>query len=63
MAEYCGTPQSKERRNREYKACPNERAIVRLLDARMDCNFDKSIKNFPISSAWEKGLQTMLIAL
>ncbi len=30
-AEYCGTPQSKERRNREYKVCLNERAL-RLLD-------------------------------
>ncbi len=33
-AEYCGTPQSKERRNREYKVCLNERAILRLLDHR-----------------------------
>ena len=32
MAEYCDTLQSKERRNREYKVCLNERAIVRLLD-------------------------------
>ena len=31
MAESCGTPQSKERSNREYKACLNERAL-RLLD-------------------------------
>ena len=30
-AEYCGTPQSKERRNGEYKVCLNERAL-RLLD-------------------------------
>ncbi len=30
-AEYCGTPQSKEKRNREYKVCLNERAL-RLLD-------------------------------
>jgi len=30
-AEYCDTPQSKERRNGEYKACLNERAL-RLLD-------------------------------
>jgi hypothetical protein len=30
-AEYCGTPQSKERRNREYKTCLNNRAL-RLLD-------------------------------
>jgi hypothetical protein len=30
-AEYCGTPQSKEGRNREYKACLNDRAL-RLLD-------------------------------
>ena len=30
-AEYCGTPQSKERRNREYKVCLNNRAL-RLLD-------------------------------
>jgi hypothetical protein len=30
-AEYCGTPQSKERRNREYKVCLNDRAL-RLLD-------------------------------
>ena len=28
MAEYCGTPQPKERSNREYKV----RAILRLLD-------------------------------
>ncbi len=32
MAEYCDTPQSKERRNWEYKVCLNERAILRLLD-------------------------------
>jgi len=32
MAEYCDTLQSKEKRNREYKACLNERAILRLLD-------------------------------
>jgi len=32
MAEYCDTPQSKERRNREYKVCLNESAILRLLD-------------------------------
>ncbi len=32
MAEYCDTLQSKEERNREHKACLNERAIVRLLD-------------------------------
>jgi hypothetical protein len=31
-AEYCGTPQSKERRNGEYKVCLNERTILRLLD-------------------------------
>ena len=30
-AEYCGTPQSKEGRNREYKVCLNDRAL-RLLD-------------------------------
>ena len=30
-AEYCGTLQSKERRNREYKVCLNERTL-RLLD-------------------------------
>ena len=30
-AEYCGTPQSKERRNGEYKVCLNDRAL-RLLD-------------------------------
>ena len=31
MAEYCDTPQSKERRNGEYKVCLNERAL-RLPD-------------------------------
>jgi hypothetical protein len=30
-AEYCDTLQSKEKRNREYKACLNDRAL-RLLD-------------------------------
>jgi hypothetical protein len=30
-AEYCGTPQSKEGRNGEYKVCLNNRAL-RLLD-------------------------------
>ncbi len=30
-AEYCDTPQSKERRNGEYKVCLNDRAL-RLLD-------------------------------
>jgi hypothetical protein len=32
MAEYCDTPESKDRRNREHKPCLNERAILRLLD-------------------------------
>ena len=36
-AEYCGTPQSKERRNREYKVCLNERAL-RLLDHKISKN-------------------------
>jgi hypothetical protein len=40
MAEYCDTPQSKERRNREYKACLNERAILRLLDHDLSRNSD-----------------------
>jgi len=31
-AEYCGTPQSKERRTREHKACLTERTILCLLD-------------------------------
>ena len=34
-AEYCGTPQSKEGRNREYKVCLNDRAL-RLLDIDQD---------------------------
>jgi hypothetical protein len=32
MAEYCDTLQSKEKRNWEYKACLNERAILCLLN-------------------------------
>jgi len=40
MAEYCDTSQSKERRNREYKACLNERAILRLLDHNVSRNSD-----------------------
>ncbi len=32
MAESCDTPESKDRSNREYKACLRERAIPRLLD-------------------------------
>jgi len=32
MAEYCDTIHTKEKRNREYKACLNERAILHLLD-------------------------------
>ncbi len=32
MAEYCDTPESKDRSNREYKECLHERAIPRLLD-------------------------------
>jgi hypothetical protein len=34
MAEYCDTPQLKERSNREYKVCLNGIAILRLLDQR-----------------------------
>jgi len=30
MAEYCDTPQSKERRNRKNKVCLNERALLLL---------------------------------
>jgi hypothetical protein len=32
MAEYCDTPQSKERSPSKHKACLNEGAILRLLD-------------------------------
>jgi len=32
MAEYCDTPQSKEKSNREYKSCLSARNILRLLD-------------------------------
>ena len=37
--------------------------VVVWLYAAIDCNIDKSIKNFPISSARKKGLQAMLTAL
>jgi hypothetical protein len=40
MAEYCDTPQSKERRNREHEACLNERAILCLLDHELSRKFD-----------------------
>ena len=40
MAEYCDTPQSKERRNREYEACLNERTIIRLLYRAVSRNYD-----------------------
>ena len=39
MAEYCDTPLSKDRRNREYKVCLNERAILRLLDHNFNEEF------------------------
>jgi hypothetical protein len=38
IAEYCDTPQSKDRSNREYKLYLDERAILRLLDALSDEN-------------------------
>ena len=44
MAEYCDTLQSKEKRNREHKACLNDRAL-RLLD---HCVTRKSVC-FPVS--------------
>ena len=37
IAEYCDTLQSKEKRNREYKVCLNERAIG-LLDYEFSKN-------------------------
>jgi hypothetical protein len=40
MAEYCDTPQSKERSNREHEACLKERAILRLLDHGISRKFD-----------------------
>jgi hypothetical protein len=52
MAEYCDTPQSKERRNREYKVCLNERAILRLLDYPFA----------PLEDKIEQGLSHVLIA-
>ena len=39
MTEYCDTLQSKEKRHWEYKACLNERAILRLLDQRVTMSF------------------------
>lgn len=39
MAEYCNTLQSKEKRNRENKACLNERAILCLFDHEFLKNF------------------------
>ena len=47
-AEYCGTPQSKERRNGEYKVCLNNRAL-RLLDH----GFAEEFKHF---ATHEKGV-------
>ena len=38
MAESCDTPESKDRRNREYKACLREGAIPRLLDHGVTSN-------------------------
>ena len=35
MAGYCDTPESKDRSNREYKACLREGAIPRLLDQEL----------------------------
>jgi hypothetical protein len=43
MAEYCDTPQSKERRNGEYKACLNERAILRLLDHPIELGMSDAV--------------------
>ena len=40
MAEYCGTLQSKTKRNREYEACLDERAILLLLDYELSNNSD-----------------------
>lgn len=43
----------KKLRNRGYKVCLNERAIVRLLDAMISCNIDKSIINSFIKPPFE----------
>jgi hypothetical protein len=55
-AEYCGTPQSKEGRNREYKACLNDRAL-RLLDQ------DVTLEIRVFFSSWEGRLVTVLQSL
>jgi hypothetical protein len=49
-----GTPSQKKLRNRGYKVWLNTRTIVHLHDTTIDCNVDKSIKNFLISAAMEK---------
>jgi len=40
MAEYCDTLQWKEKRNGEYKACLNERVILRLLDHNLSRKYN-----------------------
>jgi hypothetical protein len=53
MAEYCDTLQSKVKRNREYKACLNERAL-RLLDQRVTMSI-------VVSLAFEKCVMSLYV--
>ena len=49
MVEYCDTPQSKERSNREHIICLSERTILRLLDHNV------TMKIVVFSSSRKKG--------
>ncbi len=48
MTEYCDTPQSKERRNREHKVCLNVGAILCLLN-----NLEQNAQRPPAKIAGE----------
>ena len=42
----CAKPKKAEKQG--IQTMPKKRTIIHLLDAMIDCNIDKSVKNFPI---------------
>jgi hypothetical protein len=57
-AEYCDTLQSKEKRNRENKACLNDRAL-RLLDH----NISRKVGSFPAPERGDFSKNTGILQL
>jgi hypothetical protein len=53
MLEYCDTPQSKEKRNWERKACLNEKitvCLIYMINTKENCRLKKKKMRLPLTA-------------